>query len=143
MGIPDALYCVILKMIQRNFGQTVRTIVGKLRQKSHFMAATRPAILVTCGALVALDVPARGEGGASAAERQTPLVISGRPEAPLLDPSQLPKPALPELPAPMVYEQLDPSDFVKNPEFLPLDQQRYFLVNLGQLRKDLSKGPDQ
>jgi hypothetical protein len=65
------------------------------------------------------------------------LVIEGRPEAPLLNSKQLP---LPRLPAPVqssAFEELDSSDFLRNPELLLIDPEPNFELSLQKLEAEV------
>ena len=65
------------------------------------------------------------------------LVIEGRPEAPLLNSKQLP---LPRLPAPVqssAFEELDSSDFLRNPELLLIEPESNFELSLQKLKAEV------
>jgi hypothetical protein len=65
------------------------------------------------------------------------LVIEGRPEAPLLNSKQLP---LPRLPAPVqssAFEELDSSDFLRNPELLLIKPEANFEFSLQKLQAEV------
>jgi hypothetical protein len=65
------------------------------------------------------------------------LVIEGRPEAPLLNSKQLP---LPRLPAPVhstSFEELDSSDFLRNPELLLIAPGSNFELSLQKLQAEV------
>ncbi len=67
------------------------------------------------------------------------LTIGGRPEAPLIEPHQLPWPSWLQAPASPLLEPLHPVDLLMQPELLMFDEQETFLVDLNELQKDLAK----
>lgn len=91
-------------------------------------------------ASAALGQSNRGNDGATA---PNPLDISGRPEAPLVSPEQLPRPSEPSIGTPLIFEPLDSTDFLRNPEMFLFDDESTFKVDLKTLQQDLAKLPSR
>jgi hypothetical protein len=91
-------------------------------------------------ASAALGQSNRGNEGATAPNT---LDISGRPEAPLVSPEQLPRPSEPSIGTPLIFEPLDSTDFLRNPEMFLFDDESTFKVDLKTLQQDLAKLPSR